>query len=69
MQRSEMDLKNSNKTPSFFSLDPSDDEAIEKANDNRTATLQDSDSKPGVTKKRKQVCTFSNCVEHRDNNA
>lgn len=64
-----MDLKNSNKNSSFFSLDPSDDEAIEKASDNRTATQQDSDSKPGVTKKRKQVCKFSNCVEHRDDNA
>ncbi|XP_076206057.1 protein CMSS1 isoform X6 [Aptenodytes patagonicus] len=30
------------------------DEAIEKASDNRTATHQDSDSKPAVTKKRKQ---------------
>ncbi|XP_074663520.1 protein CMSS1 isoform X3 [Strix aluco] len=33
---------------------PSDDEAIDKASDNRTATHQDSDSKPAVTKKRKQ---------------
>ncbi|KAM7131247.1 protein CMSS1 isoform 6-T6 [Ciconia maguari] len=37
-----------------FSFDPSEDEAIEKASDNRTATHQDSDSKPAVTKKRKQ---------------
>ncbi|XP_074708064.1 protein CMSS1 isoform X2 [Strix uralensis] len=36
------------------SKDPSDDEAIDKASDNRTATHQDSDSKPAVTKKRKQ---------------
>lgn len=64
-----MDWKKSNKNPSFFSLDPSDDEAIEKASDNRTATHQDSDSKPAVTKKRKQVCKFSSCVEHRDGNA
>ncbi|XP_069724346.1 protein CMSS1 isoform X3 [Phaenicophaeus curvirostris] len=34
--------------------DPSDDEAVEKASDNRTAAHQDSDSKPPVTKKRKQ---------------
>ncbi|XP_037989363.1 protein CMSS1 isoform X2 [Motacilla alba alba] len=32
----------------------SDDEAIEKASENRTATCQDSDSKPAVKKKRKQ---------------
>ncbi|XP_059674029.1 protein CMSS1 isoform X1 [Gavia stellata] len=37
-----------------MNVDPSDDEAIEKASDNRTATHQDSDSKPAVTKKRKQ---------------
>ncbi|XP_027536883.1 protein CMSS1 isoform X4 [Neopelma chrysocephalum] len=34
--------------------DPSDDEAIEKASDKKTATHQDSDSKPAVKKKRKQ---------------
>ncbi|KAM6418416.1 protein CMSS1 isoform 2-T2 [Pluvialis apricaria] len=39
---------------SLLTNDPSDDEAVEKASDNRTATHQDSDSKPGVTKKRKQ---------------
>lgn len=64
-----MDLKNSNKNSSFFSLDPSDDEAIEKASDNRIATPQDSDSKPAVTKKRKQVCKLTSCVVHRDDNA
>ncbi|XP_041278370.1 protein CMSS1 isoform X5 [Onychostruthus taczanowskii] len=37
-----------------MNLDPSDDEAIEKASENRTATCQDSDSKPAVKKKRKQ---------------
>ncbi|XP_032534457.1 protein CMSS1 isoform X7 [Chiroxiphia lanceolata] len=37
-----------------FKTDPSDDEAIEKASDNKTATHQDSDSKPAVKKKRKQ---------------
>lgn len=43
-----------------FWLDPSDDEAIEKASENRTATRQDSDSKPAVKKKRKQVCKLTN---------
>ncbi|RMC11901.1 hypothetical protein DUI87_11028 [Hirundo rustica rustica] len=33
---------------------PSDDEAIEKASEHRTAACQDSDSKPAVKKKRKQ---------------
>uniref|UniRef100_A0A8B9IXB2 Cms1 ribosomal small subunit homolog n=1 Tax=Amazona collaria TaxID=241587 RepID=A0A8B9IXB2_9PSIT len=50
-----MDLKNSNKTSYFFSLDPSEDEDVEKASDNRTATHKDSDSKPAVMKKRKQL--------------
>ncbi|KAM6096346.1 protein CMSS1 isoform 3-T3 [Chlamydotis macqueenii] len=36
------------------SPDPSDDEAVEKASDNRTATRQDSASKSAVTKKRKR---------------
>lgn len=58
-----------NKTPSFFSSDPSDDEAVEKASGNRTATQQDSKSKPAVKKKRKQVCKFSNCIKHGDDNA
>lgn len=64
-----MDLKNSNKTCSFFSLDPSEDEAVEKASDNRTPTHKDSNSKPAMTKKRKQVCKCSNCVEHRGDTA
>ncbi|XP_039945081.1 protein CMSS1 isoform X5 [Hirundo rustica] len=37
-----------------FQEDPSDDEAIEKASEHRTAACQDSDSKPAVKKKRKQ---------------
>lgn len=64
-----MDLKNSNKTSSFFSLHPLEYEAVEKASDNRTATHKDPDSKAAVTKKKKQVCKCSNCVEHRDDNA
>ncbi|XP_057269052.1 protein CMSS1 isoform X1 [Pezoporus wallicus] len=36
------------------SPDPSEDEAVEKASDNRTARHKDSDSKPAMTKKRKQ---------------
>lgn len=54
---------------SFFLLGPSDDEAVEKASENRTATCEDSGSKPAVTKKRKQVCKFSSYVEHKDHNA
>ncbi|XP_041319890.1 protein CMSS1 isoform X4 [Pyrgilauda ruficollis] len=43
------------RSPGSYSVqDPSDDEAIEKASENRTATCQDSDSKPAVKKKRKQ---------------
>lgn len=64
-----MDLKNSNKPLLFFSLDPSEDEDVEKAGDNRTTTHKDSDSKPAVTRKRKQVCKCSSCVEHRDDTA
>ncbi|KAM6290260.1 protein CMSS1 isoform 2-T2 [Porphyrio hochstetteri] len=34
--------------------DPSDDEAVEKSSDNKTATHHDSESKPPLAKKRKQ---------------
>lgn len=59
-------MKNINESSIFFfSSDASDDEAIEKPSD-ETATHQDPDSKLAVTKKRKKVCKFSGCVEHRD---
>lgn len=59
-------MKNINESSVFFfSLDASDDEAIEKPSD-ETATYKGPDSKPAVTKKRKQVCKFSSCVDHRD---
>uniref|UniRef100_A0A803V500 Cms1 ribosomal small subunit homolog n=1 Tax=Ficedula albicollis TaxID=59894 RepID=A0A803V500_FICAL len=39
---------------SLLQRDPSEDEAIEKTSENRTAACQDPDSKPAVKKKRKQ---------------
>ncbi|KAM4905553.1 LOW QUALITY PROTEIN: protein CMSS1 [Sylvia borin] len=50
-------------------LDPSDDEVIEKASENRTATYQDSDSKAAVKKKRKQPteCFLSQLEEKQKN--
>ncbi|KAM9020059.1 protein CMSS1 isoform 3-T3 [Ara ararauna] len=51
-----------------FSFDPSEDEDVEKASDNRIATHKDSDSKPAVTKKRKQLteCFLSQPEEKQE---